>query len=107
MRDVGKDKKIVLLSGFELVSNRIQISNTTLPAFDLFHSNSLQISVNISSPVSTGHQLDVHYSFTISTGNYSGYSRMNTLEKLKIRIHVKICFYEEYCSSFTPTIITN
>jgi len=54
MRDVGNDKKIVLLSGFELVSNRIQISNMTLAAFDVSSSNSLQISMNISSPVSTG-----------------------------------------------------
>lgn len=82
MRDVGNDKKIVLLSGFEMVSNKIQISNMTLLAFDFFPSNNLQISVNISSPASTGLQLYVHYSFTISTANYSGYSRMNTLEKL-------------------------
>jgi hypothetical protein len=54
MRDVGNDKKIVLLSGFELVSNRIQISNMTLAAFDVSSSNSLQISMNISSPASTG-----------------------------------------------------
>lgn len=107
MRAVGKDKKIVLLSGFQLVSNRIQIRTMTLPAFDLFPSNSSQISVNISSPASTGHQLDVHFSFTTSTANYSGYSWMNTLEKLKIHIRVNIYFYKEYCSSFLPTIITN
>jgi hypothetical protein len=54
MRDVGNDKKIVLLSGFELVSNRIQISNITIAAFDVSSSNSLQISINISSRASTG-----------------------------------------------------
>jgi len=54
MTDVCNDKKIVLLSRFELVSNRIQISNMTLAEFDLFPSNGLQISVNISSPAPTG-----------------------------------------------------
>jgi len=107
MRDVGNDKKIVLLSGFELISNRIKISNMTLAGFNLFPSNTLQISVNIFSPASAGIQLDVHYSFTICIANYSGYWRMNTLEKLKIRIRVKIHFYKDNYSSFIPTIITN
>ena len=107
MRDEGDDKKIVLLSGFEMVSNRIQICNMKPAAFNLFLSNNLQIPVNISSPASTGLQLDVHYGLTISTANYSGYSRMNILEMLKIHIRVKIYFYKEYCRSFIPTIITN
>jgi hypothetical protein len=76
VRNEGNDKKIFLLSGFELVSNRIKISNMTLDAFDLFPSNSLQTSVNISSPAFTELQLGVHYSFTISTANYGGYSRL-------------------------------
>jgi hypothetical protein len=90
MSDVGNDKKIVLLLGFEQVAYRMQISNMTLAAFDLFPSDCLQTSVNICSPAPTRLQLDVNYSFTVSTANYSVYSRMNTLEKLKIHIRVKI-----------------
>lgn len=89
--NLGNVIKIIPLLRFKLIAYRLRTSNRTFIKLDVSPSKHLNISVEIYPPAPQVLR-DSHYTIRTRGVNCSWCTRMNTLEKLKMQICIKLHF---------------